>query len=133
MITESFYVKPERLQECKDFIRTLPSARFVHNPFFEFGDYFVKISLDVDDANKLVTLHNKWYDEDKLLSTPIKSTSTIWYKSLVGLFLSLYVIFLFLLINKLSLFTIISFLLISLMLGISIGILKDYKRKLKNK
>jgi len=64
MITESFYVKASRLQECKDFIRTLSSVRFVHNPILEFDEFFIKITLEAEDANKLNVLFNKWYNED---------------------------------------------------------------------
>ena len=61
----SFPVSESRLQELKSFIRKeLPSARFNHNPLREGDKWFISLTMDVQDGNKLNALQNKWYDED---------------------------------------------------------------------
>ena len=64
-MTEHFYVKEERFQELKQFIRdNLPSVRFIQNPQLDYGKYTIYIDLEVEDSNKLNQLHNMWYDLD---------------------------------------------------------------------
>ena len=66
MVEQTFNIKTHRLTELKSFIRTnLPTARFKCNPY-EIGDNStcVALSLEVNDANKLNELFNKWYDID---------------------------------------------------------------------
>lgn len=66
---QSFYIKEERLDELKKFIRTeTPSVRFKHNPLKEGNQWFIAMTLEVEDSNKLNLLFNKWYLEDN----PIK-------------------------------------------------------------
>ena len=65
MIENSFYIKESRLDELKLFIKNhLPSTRFKQNPCLFSSEWFIVLSMDVDDANKLSELTNKWYDID---------------------------------------------------------------------
>jgi hypothetical protein len=76
MVTRSFYLKKERLGEFKQFIRTQTSSvRFVCNPYLEGDKYYVKISSDIKDSNKLNELFEKYYIEDN--PKPIKKESFI--------------------------------------------------------
>jgi hypothetical protein len=76
MITHRFKVRKDRIDECKEFIRTLPTARFIHNPTL-FGDFYdVGVSFETsEDSNKMNDLQNKWYNEDN--PTPKKKESFI--------------------------------------------------------
>ncbi len=61
----SFYIKEDRLNECKIFVRSLPSARFNHNPLKQGNEWFISLTMEVHDGNKLNELFNKWHEEDK--------------------------------------------------------------------
>lgn len=84
-MTTDFYVEKDRLDECKFFIRSLPTARFNHNPIKIGNEYNISITLDVKDGNKLNKMFEKWYEEDKSKEIPNKN---IW-KRIVGIFNSL--------------------------------------------
>lgn len=72
---QSFSIKEERLAELKIFIKDfLPSVRYVQNPYKMSKLWFVAMTIDVEDSNKLNELFNKWYDEDKI--KPVKNS--IW-------------------------------------------------------
>lgn len=80
---QSFSIKEERLGELKNFIKiTAPSVRFVGNPYKMTKLWFVAITLDVEDSDKLNELFNKWYDEDN----PVKVEN----KSILKRFLSIF-------------------------------------------
>lgn len=65
MSTHQFYIKEERLSECKKMIRTLKSARFVQNPFKTGKQYSICVSFgNINDGNKMDELLAKWYIED---------------------------------------------------------------------
>ena len=70
-MTHSFTVKSIRLEECKAFIRSLPSARFDHNPYKIFDNYQITVSMDSEDGNKMNVLFNKWHEEDKPIVKPV--------------------------------------------------------------
>ncbi len=61
----SFYIKENRLDECKAIIRSLPSARFKHNPLKEGNQWFIALTMEVSDSSKLNQLFEKWHNEDK--------------------------------------------------------------------
>ena len=64
-MTDSFYIKENRLSELKSFILgSMPSARFVYNPEKVGDKYYIKLSMEVSDGNKLNILQNKWHNED---------------------------------------------------------------------
>lgn len=66
----SFYIRKDRLDEFKKFIReNTPSVRFKHNPLDEGDKYRINIEMTVEDGNKLNLLHNKWYQEDNKVVT----------------------------------------------------------------
>ncbi len=66
MVGEIFYVKKERLEEVKKFIREqMPSCRFRSNPYSYDGEnYEINITYEIEDMNKLSKLQNKYYEED---------------------------------------------------------------------
>lgn len=70
MITHSFYIKENELIELQSFIKkkNLISVRFRNNPLKtnknSRGELLVDLDMNVEDANKLNELHNKWHDED---------------------------------------------------------------------
>jgi hypothetical protein len=66
MVQESFYIKSHRLHELKTFIKNyLPTTRFLQNPCNVGNDeMYIRLSMNVVDANKLNELFNKWYDID---------------------------------------------------------------------
>ena len=65
MIRITSYIKKDRIKELKSFIRDfLPSVRFVHNPLKTGNDLCICIDIDVNDANKLNELFNKWHEID---------------------------------------------------------------------
>lgn len=73
----SFNITESRLDELKLFIKTnLPTARFVHNPLKEGNKYFIALTMESADSNKLNELQNKWYDEDH----PIIIKKSFWNK-----------------------------------------------------
>jgi len=79
----SFYIEENRLNELKSFIRAeLPTARFRQNPLKEGDKWFIALSMEVEDGNKLNLLHNKWHNEDKPPKSPNKS---IW-KKIISIF-----------------------------------------------
>lgn len=79
----SFYIAENRLNELKSFIRAeLPTARFKHNILKEGDKWFIALTMEVEDGNKINLLHNKWYDEDNPPKSPNKS---IW-KRIVSVF-----------------------------------------------
>ena len=62
----SFYIKNEKLDECKTFIRNnLNSARFLTNPIFIGNKWNINLELNVEDGNKLNELFNKWNKEEE--------------------------------------------------------------------
>jgi len=61
----SFYVKEERLPELKSFIRNeLLTARFESNPQKHGDKWFIVLTMEVEDGNKLSQFKDKWYKED---------------------------------------------------------------------
>jgi len=65
MIRQTSYIKKDRLVELQSFIRDyLPTARFVHNPIETGDNLCICLDMEVQDANKLNELFNKWYDID---------------------------------------------------------------------
>ena len=79
----SFYIAENRLDELKSFIRAeLPTARFKHNPLKEGDKWFIGLTMEVEDSNKLNLLHNKWHDEDN----PPKSTNKSIWKRILSVF-----------------------------------------------
>ena len=56
----NFYVKENKLKECKAFIRTLPSARFNCNPIKRGEKWNISLTLTVEDGNKLSSLISSW-------------------------------------------------------------------------
>jgi hypothetical protein len=79
----SFYIKENRLDELKSFIRNFtPTVRFRHNPLKEGNQWFIALDMEVEDGNKLNELFNKWYSEDNPPKIPNKS---IW-KRMVSVF-----------------------------------------------
>lgn len=69
----SFYIKENRLEELKSFIRSFtPSVRFKHNPLKEGDKWFVALTMEVEDNNKLNELFEKWHNEDNI---PLKNES----------------------------------------------------------
>ncbi len=67
----SFYIKENRLDELKKFIRTKThSVRFKHNPLKEGDKFFISLTMDVEDGNILNELFNKWYDIDNPPNPP---------------------------------------------------------------
>jgi len=82
----SFYVKDERLEECKTFIRkSLPSARFIRDPFKVGNKWNINLELTVEDGNKLSSLQNRWHLEDN----PIKKKKK---NKLIQFFFNFYVV-----------------------------------------
>lgn len=72
----SFYISENRMNELMSFIKNeLPSARFKHNPLKEGDKWFIALTMEVEDGNKLNLLHNKWYNED---NPPINTKKSIW-------------------------------------------------------
>lgn len=72
----SFYIAENRLDELKSFIRSFtPTVRFKHNPLKGGNQWFIALTMEVEDGNKLNELFNKWHDEDNPLKRPNKS---IW-------------------------------------------------------
>lgn len=81
-MTTDFYVKEDRLDECKNFIRSLPTARFNYNPIKVGGSFNINITLDAQDGNNLNELFEKWHNEDKPKEMPNKN---IW-KRIISVF-----------------------------------------------
>lgn len=70
----SFYIKENRLDELKSFIREFtPTVRFKHNPLKQGDKWFIALTMEVEDGNKLNQLFNKW-DEDN----PIIEKVSLW-------------------------------------------------------
>ena len=62
---QTFYIKKDRLNELKSFIRDyLPETRFYHNPLDSGNDFWICLTMPVEEGNKLNELFNKWYDID---------------------------------------------------------------------
>lgn len=79
----SFYIVENRLTELKSFIRDFtPTVRFKHNPLKEGDKWFIAITMEVEDSNKLNELFNKWDNED----TPIKSPKKTIWKRIISVF-----------------------------------------------
>ncbi len=79
----NFYVTENRLLELKSFIRKeLPTARFKHNPLKQGDEYFISLTMEVQDGNKLNELHNKWHEEYK---PSVIHKKTIWKRFLSAL------------------------------------------------
>lgn len=71
----SFYIKENRLDELKSFIREFtPTVRFKHNPLKEGDKWFIALTMEVEDGNKLNQLFNKWDEEDN----PIIEKVSLW-------------------------------------------------------
>lgn len=71
----SFYIKENRLDELKSFIREFtPTVRFKHNPLKQGDKWFIALTMEVEDGNKLNQLFNKWDDEDN----PIIEKVSLW-------------------------------------------------------
>jgi hypothetical protein len=71
-----FYIKENRLNELKSFIRSFTTTvRFKNNPIKQNGIYHISLTMEVKDGNKLNELFNKWYNEDSLQKEPKNS---IW-------------------------------------------------------
>lgn len=76
----SFYIAENRLGEFKSFIRTYtPTVRFKHNPLKEGKQWFIALTMEVEDGNKLNELFNKWYNEDNMSERP---NENIWKRIL---------------------------------------------------
>lgn len=75
MIEISCYVDEKRFDEYKAFIRTLPSVRFISNPYKTGNRYRINISLTSEDSNRLSEKENEWYQLDN--PKPIKKKSFI--------------------------------------------------------
>lgn len=76
MVRDSFYIKKNRLDELKLFIRdNLESARFANNPIEFSNQYYIILDLNVADSNKLNELFNKWYCED---NKPLSKGKSFW-------------------------------------------------------
>lgn len=72
----SFYIAENRLDELKSFIRTFtPSVRFKHNPLKEGNEWFIALTMEVVDGNKLNELFNKWHTQD---NPPKPTNKSIW-------------------------------------------------------
>lgn len=70
----SFYITENRLDELKSFIRNFtPTVRFEHNPLKESNKWFISLTMEVEDCNKLNELFNKWHSEDNPPKRPNKS------------------------------------------------------------
>lgn len=70
----SFYVTENRLDELKSFIRAFTSTvRFKHNPLKQGNKWFIALTMEVEDSNKLNELFNKWHNEDNPFKTSNKS------------------------------------------------------------
>lgn len=82
----SFYIEENRFDELKSFIRAFtPTVRFKHNPLKEGKQWFIGLTMEVEDGNKLNELFEKWHNEDNPHKSPNKS---IW-KRIVSVFISL--------------------------------------------
>jgi hypothetical protein len=80
-----FYIKENRLDEFKTFIRTNTSTvRFLHNPLKEGNQYYIAISLDVKESGKLNELFQKWHIEDNP-PKPIKQSFWSLLSNSIGL------------------------------------------------
>jgi len=79
----SFYISENRLDELKSFIRVFtPTVRFKHNPLKEGNKWFIALTMEVEDGNKLNELFERWDNEDNPPKSPNKS---IW-KRMVSVF-----------------------------------------------
>lgn len=60
----SFHIAENRLDELKSFIRAFtPTVRFKHNPLKEGNQWFIALTMEVEDSSKLNELFSKWHDE----------------------------------------------------------------------
>ena len=76
----SFYIAENRLEELKSFIRAFtPTVRFKHNPLKEGNQWFIALTMEEADSNKLNELFNKWHNEDNQPKSPNK---IIWKRML---------------------------------------------------
>ena len=70
MIKQYFNVKgKDRLIELQKFIKSnMKTCRFNNNPLSDYSEnsdkYWINISYDSEDQNKLNVLQNKWYEID---------------------------------------------------------------------
>lgn len=65
-MVNSFYVKEDRFEDVKAFIRSeLKSARFNHNPIKIGKEWNISITLEVGDGNKLSKFLQDLYIENK--------------------------------------------------------------------
>lgn len=71
----SFYIKEDRLGELKSFIREFtPTVRFKHNPLKQGDKWFIALTMEVEDGNKLNQLFIKWDEQDN----PIIEKVSLW-------------------------------------------------------
>ncbi len=64
----SFYIKETRLDELKTYIRVFtPTVRFYHNPLKVRNEWFIALTMKVEDSNKLNELFEKLDNEDESL------------------------------------------------------------------
>lgn len=79
----SFYIEENRLDELKSFIKTsTQTVRFKHNPLKEGNKWFIALTMEVEDGNKLNELFEKWHNEDN----PPKSVNKSMWKRMFGIF-----------------------------------------------
>jgi hypothetical protein len=84
MITHQFYIKEERLNECKKHIRSIKSARFLQNPFKMGDKYSICVSFETNaDSTQMDEVLEKWYKEDN----PPKSKEKNIFKRIKKLFI----------------------------------------------
>ncbi len=80
----SFYIKEHRLNELKTFIRSFtPTVRFKHNPLKEGNQWFIALTMEVEDGNKLNELFNKWDEEDN----PPKPIKKSIFEKIINIFI----------------------------------------------
>ena len=64
MITTDFFVNENKVEECKRFIKSLPTAKFNYNPL-KMGDrYNFNITLNDEDGNKISQFISKLHKEN---------------------------------------------------------------------
>jgi hypothetical protein len=82
MIKESFSVKTkQRMIEVNIFIKeNMPTCRHISNPYCINDIWYIYISYEIQDINKLNSLQNKFYKEDSEKRKQIELEKTIGFK-----------------------------------------------------
>lgn len=82
MIKESFSVNTrQRMIELNIFIKeNMPTCRYLVNPYYINNIWYINISYEIQDMNKLGVLQNKFYKEDFEKRKQIELEKTIGFK-----------------------------------------------------